>query len=316
MPRQKPSARIGVTDGAGGMRPVADLRFDADEWPIELVVSSKGAETWMTHLSAEIEDRGWSSSGLSQLDGAENSGTFSVRTASGPSTPGLDIVWEKPRGAALRLRARPSGTPALSLQVTREFITTISARQRARKTLRAHRWALLTYHGLPWSGELWLESELRLGPPSKHPTDALLGPQVLIVDAMVEGIGWQGVNATFQTRLHELRIFLSVMLGLNITTNKFERGWVCQIDEQGRITDCRFGQVGYAETSKASELPSVGSAPPIARREVRRPDLGPIGIWPDMREQWVPADIEDLWDTFTRLPPSNVITSYVLAMHI
>ena len=151
-------------------------------------------------------------------------------------------------------------------------------------------------------GELWLESELRLGPPSKHPTDALLGPQVLIVDAIVEGIGQQGVNANFETRLHEARLFLSVVLGLQVTTSKFEREWVCHLDERGRITDCRLGHVGYAETSKTREFPSVGNAPSIARREVSRPGLGPTGIWPDMREQWVPADIEDLWRTFSGLP--------------
>ncbi len=130
MPKQKPSAQIRVADGSGGMRPVADLRFEAGEWPIELVVPSKDAETWMAHLSAEIEDRGWNSSGLSQLDSAENTGTLSVHTESGPSPPSLDIVWEKPRGAGLRLRARPSGTPVLSLEVARDFINATSARRR------------------------------------------------------------------------------------------------------------------------------------------------------------------------------------------
>ncbi len=305
MPKRKPSSQIQVADGAGGMRPVVDLRFEADEWPIKLVVPAKDAETWMAHLSAEIEERGWSSGGLSQLDGAENSGTLSVHTASGPSPPTVEIVWEKPRGAALRLRARPSGTPVLSLEVARDFINATNARQRTGKILRAHRWALLTYDGLPWRGELWLESELRLGPPSKHPTDALLGSQVLVVDAMVEGIGQQGVNANFQTRLHAIRIFLSVVLGLRVTTSKFEREWVCEIDEQGRIIDCRLGHVGYAETSKTPEFPSVGNARPIARREASRPGLGPTGIWPDMREQWVPADIEELWRAFSGLLASK-----------
>jgi hypothetical protein len=186
--------------------------------------------------------------------------------------------------------------------VARDFIKATSARQRTGKTLRAHRWELLTYDGLPWRGELWLESELRLGPPSKHPTDALLGPQVLIVDAMVEGIGQRGVNANFQTRLHELRVFLSVVLGLNITSNKVARGWVSDVDEQLRIRDCRFGHVGYVETTKTPEFPSIGTAPPIERREATRPGLGPTGIWPDMHEQWVPTDIEELWRTFIRLP--------------
>ncbi len=301
MPKRKPSAQIRVADGAGGMRRVADLRFEAGDWPIELVVPSKDAEAWMTHLSAEIEERDWSSSGLSQLDSAENSGTLSVHTASGPSPPSLDIVWEKPRGADLRLKARPSGTPVLSLTVARDFIDATSARQRAGRTLRTHRWALLTYEGLPWRGELWLASELRLGPPSKHP-DALNEPQVLIVDAMVEGVGMQGVDANFQTLIQEIRVFLSVMLGLHVTLNKVEREWVCHLDEQSCITDCRLGDVGYTETSKTREFPSIGNAPPIARREVNRPGLGPTGIWPDMHERWVPADIEDLWRIFARLP--------------
>ena len=33
--------------------------FEAGEWPIEVVVSSKDAETWMAHLHAEMEERGW-----------------------------------------------------------------------------------------------------------------------------------------------------------------------------------------------------------------------------------------------------------------
>jgi hypothetical protein len=305
MPKRKPSSQIQVADGAGGTRPVADLRFEAGEWPIERVVPSKDSKAWMAHLSAEVEERGWSCSGLSQLDGAENSGTLYVHTASGSSPPTVEIIWEKPRGAALRLRARPSGTPVLSLEVVGEFINATTARQRAGKILRAHQWALLTYDGLPWHGELWLESELRLGPPSKHPTDALLSPQVLIVDAMVEGIGQQGVNANFQTRLHELRVFLSIILGLNVTSNKFERGWVYDVDEKLHIRDCRFGHVGYVETTKTPEFPSVGNAPPIERREASRPGLGPSGIWADMHEQWVPADIEELWRAFTGLPAAK-----------
>jgi hypothetical protein len=302
MPKQRPSAQIQVADGAGGLRPVADLRFEAGEWPIELVVPSKDAKNWMAHLSAEIEERGWSSSGISQLDGDENSGTLSIHTASGPSPPGLDIVWEKPRNADLRLRAHPSGTPVLSLEVAHDFITATSARQQAGKTFRAHRWELLTYDGLPWRGELWLESELRLGPPSKHPTDALLGPQVIIVDAMVKGIGHQGVSTNFQTLLYELRVFLSVVLGLHVTINRWERGWVYQVDEKLRIKDCTLGHIGYAETSKTPEFPPVGNAKPIERREVNRPGLGPTGIWADMHEQWVPGDIEQLWRTSTGLP--------------
>lgn len=287
------------------MRPVVDLRSDPEDWPIELVVPAKDAETWMAHLSAEREARGWSSSVFSQLYRTENSGTLSVHTANGPSPPAIDIVWEKLRRGDLQLRARPSGTPLLSLEVAQDFIDATSARQCVGKKHREYQWALLAYNGLPWCGELWLDSKLRLGSPSKHPTDALLGPQALIVDAMVEGIGNQGIRSRFEISLNELRVFLSVVLGLHVATSKFERKWVCQLDEQGRIEECKLGHVGYWETSKNREFPSVGHTPPIARREVSRPGLGPTGIWSGMNEQWVPADIEELWHNFNGLPTSK-----------
>jgi hypothetical protein len=130
----------------------------------------------------------------------------------------------------------------------------------------------------------------------------LLGPQIVIVDAMIEGIGQQGVTARFQRRLYELRVFLGFVLGLNITINKFEFGWVCDVNGQGSITDCTLRQVGYVETVPTHGFPAAGSAPPIERRVVTRPGLGPYGITSDMHQRWVPADIEQLWDSFVRLP--------------
>jgi len=286
------------------MRQVADLRFEAGEWLIELVVPANDAERWMAHLDAEAEERGWYASSFSQLEATENSGTLSVHTANGPSPATLDIVWERPRGKELRLRARPSGDPTLPSDVAREFINSISERVRARKTLRAHRRAFLTYDGLPWRGELWLDADHRLGPPSRHP-DTLLGPQIAIVDAMIEGIGQQGVTATFQKRLRELQVFLGFVLGTKLEISKFEDAWVPEVDAEGRITDCELRNVGYVELSQQEGFPKRGSARPIERREVTRPGLGHFGITSDVNEQWVPADIEQLWDTFMGLPDSR-----------
>jgi hypothetical protein len=305
MPKQKSSAQFHVADGAGGMRQVADLRFEAGEWPIELVVPANDAESWMAHLDAEAEERGWYSSGLSQLEATENSGTLSVHTANGPSPATLDIVWERPRGKELRLRARLSGDPALPLDVAHDFINSVSERVRARKTLRAHRQALLTYDGLPWRGELWLDADHRLGPPSRHP-DTLLGPQIVIVDAMIEGIGQLGVTATFQKRLRELQIFLGFVLGMKLEViSSLEEGWVPEIDAEGRITDCKVRIIGYVELSQQEGFPNPGSTRPIERRDVTRPGLGPYGLTAGMNEEWVPADIEQLWDSFLRLPDSK-----------
>ncbi len=303
--RQKPSTQIQVADGAGGMRPVDDLRFEGGEWPIEIVVPAKDAQAWMAHLGAEVEERGWSSSGISQLDSAENSGTLSVHAARGPTPPTLNIVWERPRGGALKVRARPSGAPTLSLEVAREFIAAVDTRQRANRTMTVHCRRLLSYEGLPWRGELWLDPDHRLGPPSKHPTDALLGPQTIIVDAMIEGIGKRGVSADFEKRLYEIRVFLSVVLGLDAVLSKWERGWVCEMEEPFRVKDCKLGWVGYVETNETAGFPSVGSARPIEKREASRPGLGPRGISGDMHERWVPADIEDLWRRFVTLPISK-----------
>ena len=304
MAKQKPSAKIQVADGAGGMRPVIDHRFEAGPWLIELVIPTKDAKTWMAHLNAERQERSWSSSGISQIDADENSGTLSVHAANGPSPPTLHIVWEKPRGADLFVRARPSGSPIMSADLAREFIDAVNERVRKGIIDRAHRWDMLTYQGLPWRGELWLGDDIRLGPPSRFP-DALLGPQAVIIDAMVDGIGHAGITANFQTSVRELRIFLGVALGIFATPVRPELGWVAQFDEQGRPTACTMQSVGYWEVGPSRTFPARGSSPPVPREAVVRPDLGRVGIEPDMRERWVPADIEEIWRTFTRLSTSK-----------
>ena len=122
---------------------------------------------------------------------------------------------------------------------------------------------------------------------------------------MVEGIGQQGVSANFQRRIHEIRVFLSFVLGLTLELSKFKRGWVLDFNAEGRITDCTLRNLGYVELSPQVEFPRRGHAPLVARRDVTRPGLGPSGIWPDMQEQWVPADIESLWEAFLRLPAAK-----------
>src|SRR4051812_11224949 len=98
MAKRKSAARLHVADGAGAMREVTDLRFDANDWPIKLVVPANNAEAWMAHVNAESQERGWNLSSFSQLNATENSGTLSVHTAVGPTPATLDIVWERPRG--------------------------------------------------------------------------------------------------------------------------------------------------------------------------------------------------------------------------
>lgn len=304
MPKQKPSTQIHVADGTGGMRPVLDHRFEAGPWPIEFVIPTKDADSWMAHLDAEMKERGWSASGISQIDVEENSGTLSVHVANGPSPPTLHIVWEKPRGADLCVKARPDGNPIIAVDLAREFIDAINKRAQERITARAHRWDMLTYEGLPWRGELWLGDDIRLGPPSRCP-DALIGPQVVIIDAMVEGIGPTGIAANFQTRIQELRIFLGIVLEICAKPVRPKHGWVAQFDEHGRPTACTLQSTGYWEVGPPRTFPVKGSCPPVPREAVTRPGTGRTGIWPDMSEEWVPADVEELWRAFTALPAAK-----------
>ena len=305
MPQQKPSATMLVADGQGGLRALDDHRFDPGDWPINFAVPPGDAIPWMAHLDAECESRGWGSGGLAQLEPAQNSGSMTLRAASSGPSPALEIAWEKQRNEQLLVRARAAGNPVLAMDVAHEFFAAVDARLQNRTTLRAHRRAWLTYDVLPWRGELLLDRDLRLGPPSKHP-DALFGPQVVVVDAIVEGIGWQGVSAQFQRTLFELRVFLSVVLGGHFEEVKWTRGWAYESNELGQITECRLTTLGYAETQDSPEFPSVGAAPSIERRAVSRPGIGKlgvtIGICADMTERWVPDDIEQLWATFSSLP--------------
>ena len=304
MPKEKSSAENRVADGAGGMRTVADLRFEDGDWPIELVVPAKDAATWMLHLDAEVEERQWTSSSFSQLDALENSGTLTVNAANGQSPPSIEFVWDKSREGNLRLKARPAGTPPIPLDEARRFVEAVNARQRVGKTILVHRRALLAYEGLPWRGELWLDSEHRLGPPSKHP-DFLIGPQIVVFDAMLEGIGLHGVDANFAALVQETRVFLGILLGIAPEVSRFHNAWVPVVDANGIFTDCKVQSTGYVELSVPPGFPTVGQFPSVEKRAVVRPGLGPYGITSDMNQEWVPADTEELWRRFRDLSASK-----------
>lgn len=121
----------------------------------------------------------------------------------------------------------------------------------------------------------------------------------------MEGIGQQGVTANFSKRLTELRVFLGFVLSLKLEVGKFEQGWVCDVDAEGRFTGCTLRNIGYIELVPQADFPKRGSTRPVERRDVERPGLGPYGITSDMHERWVPGDIEELWRRFMTLPPAK-----------
>jgi hypothetical protein len=302
MLRQKSAAQILVGDGAGGMRPVDDLRFEPGDWPVHLRVPARRAVTWMAQLDAECEARGYPAAGLSQLDAAENTGTTTVRLAQGPNVPAIDIVWERARDKNLLIRARPSGDPSPSVAEVRSFLVAVTKAQRAGRKTRAHRWAYLTYTGLPpWRGELWLNADLCLGPPTIQAI-YLNDPMIIIVDAMIEGIGSRGLVAEFERLIRELSIFLHVVVGIHADRQQDHRVWINSVNAEGHYINCELRQSGYYELPPQRDMPVPGQHPPVRVKQAQRPGLGRLGIWPDDDQAAVPQDVNDLWHRFQSLP--------------
>jgi hypothetical protein len=303
MAKRKMRAAVRVADGAGRMVSVDDLRFATGEWPISFEVPADRADHWIAHLVAECSERRWSSHGVGELEAGANSGSKVVSTGIAGQSPALQIVWERTRGGPISIRARPAGTPALSPEAARGFLDAVEERSRTGTTVRGHRRAHLHYEGLPWRGELWLGESLRLGPPSRHDPSSLLAPQVIIVDAEVEGIGWQGVDSAFGLTLRELCIFLGAVVGIAAKVEESSRAWTYEIDDAGKVARCDVRHLGYWETARPGGMPKRGDGPPVPLRPVQRPGLERSGIWPDDVEQAVPEDLARLWQNLQDLGP-------------
>jgi hypothetical protein len=252
-------------------------------------VPAEEAQDWLLHLDVEASERGGPFFGLSRHDPSETNGNVCVHLGPGDSPPRVEIVWGKPRGGALRVRARSAGGfGETGIDLARDLMDRVNSRLRSRQRLRAHRRALLEYEFLPWRGELFLDANLRLGPPSKYP-EALLDPQVVVVDMHVEGIGHRGIDDNHAVRLYELRLFLSVVLGITFCVQRPKPGWTCAFNIEEGVLVCKSEQVGYVETGYPLGFPEVGTSGPIQRRSVLRPGLGPYGI--DSDAVWIPDDI-------------------------
>ena len=300
--QNRSAAQILVSDGSGALVPLVDHVAADDDWPIKLEVSSVAANSWMEHFNAEIHARNWPGGGTSQLAAIGNAGSMTFN-ATGSTTPfEIQISWERPRNGNLFLYARTVPAAPNQLATARDFVDAVNSRHAANRLDRQYGRAVLVYHGLPWKGEVWLNETLRLGPPSKYPEGMLLGPQALIVDAICEGIGWQGVSSHFEKLIRELRIFLRVAIGIKLKLSGLKHGWVAETNKETGVPSAAYGMIGYIETSLSTTLPMQGSAPPAERREVHMPKFGPQGIHLDMSEQWVPQDIEALWARLQTLP--------------
>jgi hypothetical protein len=168
----------------------------------------------------------------------------------------------------------------------------------------------LHYDGLPWRGELWLDDTLRLGPPSRdggtvlHGFPIINGPQVILVDAQVEGIEPQDALSAFSILLRELAVFLSVVMRIEVSVSpgRKPRAWTVTTGPSGPV-ECEVRQLGYHDPNRPQEMPAKDQAPRIRLKPVNRPDFslpgaGDIGE----TERWLPVDVVELWKQLSGLP--------------
>lgn len=303
MAKAKSKTIIVAADGAGVMAQVQDRRFETDNWPIRFDVPKEEADTWLQYLSAECGRRGWSSGGIAQMEAKENSGSLTINTG-GPGQPQLAVVWERNRGGPIKVRARSVRMPEFPLDEANELFRHVNERSRAGTSEEFHRGWQLCYDGLPWRGELWLD-ELRLGPPSQQDATALLGPRIILVNALTNGIDLHHASSSFMVTLRELSVFLTVVMGTNVRVSpNGGRGWTWSTNSSGQV-ECDIRNLGYWEKQWPKEMPARGQIQSVPLRAVPRPDFSRRGIDGTQTEEHLPEDIIDLWRAFTGLPPDR-----------
>ena len=300
MAKAKPKAKMMVADGAGGMVQVQDRRFEAGDWPIRFEVSKEQADTWLRYFYAECERREWSSSGIGQLEARENSGSITVNPG-GAGKPQLAVVWERKRAGPIKVRARSTGVPEFPLTQLQKLFEQVNERCRSGATERFYRRGQLHYEGLAWSGELWLDDTLRLGPPTQQYEMALLGPRVILVDALVDCVGRGDSLSVFDRNLRELSTFLSVVMGTAVRLPEQGETWTFTAG----AADCAVRSLGYFEPENPQQMPAPGTCRSMSLRSVNRPDFSKRGIDGSSHEQALPADVTNLWATYRALTPDQ-----------
>jgi hypothetical protein len=278
-----------VADGIGGMRKIEDHRFEQGEWPIscQIPVEQEQAERWSRYLRWSCHTRGWQWGALGQLDRAENSGTISI---SDSGKPQLDVVWERKRDHPLKVKARLAASAALTLASAEEFFREVNDGCRSGHTVPLYVRGTLHYEGLAWRGELWLDDNTRLAPPSQQDEAATLGPRIVHVDVMLACIGEPDVPYARHQMLVELSAFLSVVMCRAVQQLAVGRAWAWTPDMKG----CEVRYLGYLEPENPVSMPSRGE---FSQVPFYPPDNPPLGIV-SQNEILVRADIAELWGMY------------------
>jgi hypothetical protein len=296
--KAKPKSTLMLADGLGGMVKVQDRRFEAGNWPIRFEVAAAKSDTWFRYFYGECEKRAWSSSGIGQLEARENSGSITVSTGT-PDKPRFAVIWDWKREGAIKIQARSDTTPEMPLAEMQAFFARVNERCGSGATERYYRRGQLQYDGLPWLGEVWLSETLRLAPPSKQDETALLGPRVILVDALVDAAGQRDAGAVFGHLLWELSVFLSVVMADAVWLPEQGRAWTWTISEWAAGSEVR--DLGYIEPENPPQMPDQGASRSMPLRHVKRPDFSESGIDVTMTELSLSADAADLWAMYRAL---------------
>ena len=306
MIRKKTRAIVGVPDGSDGMRQLSDRRFEKGDWLEQSEFAGGEADTWLQYLAQECRRRDLQCAGISQIDARENSGSYTIRPIGPDPQPELVVVWERKRDGPLIVRSRLTGAPLFDEELAKAVLNgTTEACKSARKE-RVFCAGYLLYDGLLWHGEHWLEPGLRLGTPPREYTEALVGPRVVLVETVFDGVDIADARAGFRVFLRELSAFLSVALRMRIGAPGFTqtKTWVWTTDSDLKI-ECDVRQLGYEIAPPRNELPIAGIEAAVPNFVVTRPDLVGRGITGMEHELALPSDLNDLWAYFRALPPAQ-----------
>jgi hypothetical protein len=270
------------------------------DWALNGEVSAELAETWSRCLQAEIESRGWSGSSIAQLERGETSGSQTIRdNASGRS---IAIAWTHKAGGLLSFKVRSTGSPEFTIEELKAFVGSLNKRSENGPAYQFYRFGMLQLpESRPWRGELCLDDHTRLGPPSREYMQALYGPRVVLVDAIVKAFGEHDAIWVFHNSLGELAIFLTLVVGSFFEPSKPGKAWTFEVDSAGNVANCEVRPLGYLETAPRSAMPMKGIARSIPQYRPKRPELA-SRIPNVMDEIEVPIDISELWKRYRELP--------------
>jgi hypothetical protein len=296
MVKRKPRTEIKVADGAGGMMKMEDRRFEKGAWPIsfEVPVANEEADRWSRYLGWSRDERGWTTSGLGQLERAENSGTIAVI---GNSKPLLEIVWERKRDGPLKVRARLAAASDISSSEAEEFLSEVNHRCHSAMTVPLYVRGTLEYEGLPWCGELWLDNNTLLAAPSLQDEMTLInGARIVHVDALLDCVGRPDVVNARQQMLLEMSLFLSAVMQCAVKLPAAGRVWTWSDDWKAS----KMHVLGYLEPANPSIMPVPGTFKQVPLHSL---DDDPWSR--PQNEISVRDDVSDLWKLYRALSPEQ-----------